>query len=232
MKLQLLAVDVPSGFSDREISAWLRRGFMTIRVETMEEAIVLLQRRSYEVTAINADNIDYKAVLAEMRKTTSSIIVIGTSSFCADEQTEAIRLGANYYMKFRADEDSTVDAILTIVNRYNEYLANTTLHQSVLVQGKLIVSGITRKVFIFETEIRLTAKEFDILQMLMAHPGRVFTHGQIFEKIWGESEAYGSKYNVWTTIHRLRHKLKSHHEVSGYIKTVRDIGYSFDPDSD
>ena len=68
--------------------------------------------------------------------------------------------------------------------------------------------------------------------MLMAHPGRVFTHGQIFEKIWGESEAYGSKDNVWTTIHRLREKLRGYHEVAEYIRTVRDVGYSFDPDSD
>ena len=78
-----------------------------------------------------------------------------------------------------------------------------------------------------EREIRLTPKEFGILEMLMRHPGRVFSSEQIFEAVWGE-KAYDQDNTVMVHIRKLRDKLRDDSRRPRYIRTVWGVGYSFE----
>jgi DNA-binding response OmpR family regulator len=98
-----------------------------------------------------------------------------------------------------------------------------------MAHKNMVLSIISRKLYIVDNEIKLTAKEFDLLQLLMTRPGHVFTYRQVFDYVWGGSEAYGAKEIVWACMHRLRDKLSIDPVVLNYIKTVRDIGYCFEP---
>ena len=230
MSLFMLAVDRSVEVSAKEQTGWMKVGVSTVRVDTMEEAIELLQRRSFIFTAINADNIDYKPLLGEMRNVSPSPIFIITSNFTIEDQTEALRLGANGYTRFNEDVDANVKSALALIKRYNEHYANHTIHRTVLIHGNLVVSTISRKAYIHSQEIKLTTKEFDLLQMLMTHPEQVYTYAQLFEHIWGDAESYGAREIVWACMHRLREKLKADPIIHNYIRTVQDVGYSFDPD--
>ena len=75
--------------------------------------------------------------------------------------------------------------------------------------------------------VRVTATEFKILQLFMAHPGQVFSAEQIYERVW-ESDAYAVENTVMVHISRIREKLELNPKKPEYLKVVWGIGYVFD----
>lgn len=78
--------------------------------------------------------------------------------------------------------------------------------------------------------IKLTAKEFDILALLIRSPQRVFTYEMITELVWNEEYGFYSRKAVSNYVSNLRQKLKISLDVQDYIKNVYGIGYKFDLD--
>lgn len=75
--------------------------------------------------------------------------------------------------------------------------------------------------------VEFSPREFELLQILMREPGRVFSRGELFERIWARSHTYGTKA-VEIFIMRLRKKLDKP-GADSVIETVRGIGYRFAP---
>lgn len=97
---------------------------------------------------------------------------------------------------------------------------------SVLSFGDLEIDSVKRIVTLQGKKIDLTAKEFDVLAYLAAHPGRPFTREQILRSVWGsELDAY--EYAVNSLIMRLRKKIEADVANPIYIQTVRGVGYRF-----
>lgn len=86
-----------------------------------------------------------------------------------------------------------------------------------------------RTVYIGETEILLTAKEFDIFSMLILNPNRVLTYDMIMDCVWHATLDFYSRRAINNHISNLRKKLKVTPETPDYIKSIRDIGYKFNP---
>ena len=85
-----------------------------------------------------------------------------------------------------------------------------------------------RLVYIGEQEIKLTAKEFDILALLITHPKRVFTYELIMELVWNEDYSLYSRKAVNNHVSNLRKKLKTTPGSPDYIKSVVGVGYKFE----
>jgi DNA-binding response OmpR family regulator len=85
-----------------------------------------------------------------------------------------------------------------------------------------------RQVEVAGTPVDLTAREFDLLEFLAKHPGRVFSRDELLDKVW--DWAYASDGGTVTVhIRRLRQKIESDPERPRYIKTVWGVGYKFEP---
>lgn len=86
-----------------------------------------------------------------------------------------------------------------------------------------------RRVYCNHQEIRLTAKEFNLLCLLVTNKGRVLTYDQIYQKVWGE-EAIGNENNaIACHIHNLREKIyEVLPEALFSIRCVREVGYCFE----
>ena len=85
-----------------------------------------------------------------------------------------------------------------------------------------------RLVCISEQVIELTAKEFDILALLITHPKRVFTYELIMELVWNEDYSYYSRKAVNNHVSNLRRKLKTTSDSPDYIKSIIGVGYKFE----
>ena len=89
--------------------------------------------------------------------------------------------------------------------------------------GNLSLNRSTREVFRGKRSIELTAKEFDLLEYLIAHPRQVLTRDQILERVWGY-DFMGDSNIIEVYVRYLRLKLEEQKE-SRLIQTVRGVGY-------
>ena len=81
-----------------------------------------------------------------------------------------------------------------------------------------------------DQKIDLTAKEFDLLALLIRNPGRVFTFEMIMDLVWNEEDSFYSRKVIINHASNLRKKLRISDAVPDYIKSIRGVGYKFDSD--
>ena len=90
--------------------------------------------------------------------------------------------------------------------------------------GDLEISFVGRRVAVAGEEVRLTATEYRILQELALNAGKVLTHGQLLQMVWGE-EYSGETHLLHVFMARLRKKIRDGTRDSRYIVTRAGIGY-------
>lgn len=99
--------------------------------------------------------------------------------------------------------------------------------RSLLRYGLLRIDLKGREVLVQHAAVPLTAKEFDIVELLALHPGQVFSKEQIYDRIWG-LEASGDISTVTEHIKKIRAKLVNVDPVNSYIATVWGVGYKWE----
>jgi len=92
--------------------------------------------------------------------------------------------------------------------------------------GELEVDPRRRRVTLAGEEVHLTAKEFDLLALFAARPGRVFTRGELLEQVWGYGYD-GYEHTVNSHINRLRSKIEHDPANPTWVLTVWGVGYRF-----
>ncbi len=83
-----------------------------------------------------------------------------------------------------------------------------------------------RQVFVDSKEVELTAKEFDVLALLVSHPGRVYSREQIMRHLWN-GEFFGEARAADVHVQHIRKKIEPDTTNPRYIQTVRGVGYKF-----
>lgn len=94
-------------------------------------------------------------------------------------------------------------------------------------EGNLYLCLEQRRVIVYNQEVILTTKEFDILFLLASNPNRVFTYELIMDLVWNEDYTYYSRKAINNHVSNLRKKLKVKPDDPDYIKSVTGIGYKF-----
>ena len=91
----------------------------------------------------------------------------------------------------------------------------------------LSVNLASREVCVDGNPVTLTAKEFDILQILIRNPKRIYSMDQLFELAWKTGALEGDSRTVMVYISNLRKKLESNAGNPKYIISIRGVGYKF-----
>ena len=98
--------------------------------------------------------------------------------------------------------------------------------------SRITIGGIelddkSKEVFLDGEKVNLTRTEYDILKLLMEHPGEVFSPNQIYETVWKDSP-YGIENTVAVHIRHLREKLEYNPAEPRYLKVVWGRGYKME----
>ena len=96
----------------------------------------------------------------------------------------------------------------------------------VIESGDLKLDGESRRLFILGKEINLTAKEFDLLELLVMHPGKVYSRENLLNIVWGY-EYPGDVRTVDVHVRRLREKIEKNPSEPKYVHTKWGVGYYF-----
>ena len=114
-----------------------------------------------------------------------------------------------------------VEAVLRRTGRTGEGSA-------VLRHGDLQIDRAARTVTARAGELRLTAREFDLLLVLASHPRQVFTREQLIALVW-DPDTDTEENTVTVHMRRLRSKIEPDPSRPRYLKTVWGVGYKFEP---
>jgi two-component system, OmpR family, phosphate regulon response regulator PhoB len=101
-------------------------------------------------------------------------------------------------------------------------------HGAPVVCGHLALDAAAREVTVDGDPVELTAREFDLLAFLVAHPRQVFSRAQLLAQVW-RSEGWQGEATVTEHVHRLRAKLGLDPAARPRIRTARGVGYQLDP---
>ena len=82
--------------------------------------------------------------------------------------------------------------------------------------------------FVDGEAVRLTATEYKIVELLMRHPGQVFSAEQIYENVWNEDASYSVENTVMVHIRHIREKIEIEPKNPRYVKVVWGIGYKME----
>ena len=95
------------------------------------------------------------------------------------------------------------------------------------VAGPIRVDVDSRRAYLRDQPLSLTATEFRLLELFLSSPGRVFSREQLLNSIWGEGY-HVSPRNVDVHIRRLRERIEDTPDDPQWIQTVRGFGYRFE----
>ena len=166
---------------------------------------------------------DGLSILSNLRKQGNTVpVILLTARAELEERVEGLNAGADDYLTKPFFVDELVARIHAVARRTGEG------QLSLIELGPVKMNLVTREVDVNSERIELTPREFNLLEVLLRSPGRVFTRAQLLERVWGYD--FDPQTNmVDVNIRRLRKKValpKSTHPHAGpLIETVRGVGY-------
>lgn len=125
-------------------------------------------------------------------------------------------------------DSSAFEDILAFLSRHPNLEKWELRDEPILSFPGLEINLARRKIISNGREILLTAKEYDILCLLVANKNRVLTYDQIYEKVWGDFSSGIERETIGFHIRNLRKKLfDTENEQTYQIESIRDVGYRF-----
>ena len=171
---------------------------------------------------------DGLAVCKELRlKNPQMPIVMLTAKDDVVDKVLGLEMGADDYITKPFSLREVEARIKSVLRRARATAAaGDGLDETPIVRGNLRVDPVRREVTIADRHVDLTPKEFDLLRLFAANPGRVFPRKYLLEKIWDYS--YEGYYRtIDSHINRLRAKIEENPEKPQLVLTVWGIGYKF-----
>lgn len=217
---------------EREIGLLLKKyleveGYYVICAEDGEQGLKLFNETIFDlvITDIMMPIMDGIDLCKNIRKVSNVPLVFLTAKDEEVDKLIGLMQGADDYITKPFSIKEVIARVKAMLRRYLE------LSQGVLPVARLEANGIeinfTDGIVIKNGErLTLRTKEYEILRLLAQQPEKVFSKGQIFEKVWG-SAYLGDDNTVMVHIRRIRNKLEDDPNEPKFIKTVWGLGYKF-----
>lgn len=161
-------------------------------------------------------------VLRRLRKENKQLpVIMLTARDSVVDKVSGLDSGANDYITKPFAIEELLARIRSALRKVplSEEVAPSTL----LTVGSLVMDVERHSVTVGETPVELTKKEFDLLQYLMVHKGRVLSRESLLDQVWG-FDFVGETNSVDVYIRFLRSKIDEHFNLK-FIHTVRGVGY-------
>lgn len=187
------------------------------------EAVLWAEQYDYDLVLLDLmlPGITGEEFIARMRKKRTMPIIVLSAKAGLESRVNVLRLGADDFIPKPFDNDEVLARVEAQLRRYKQFSAPGG--GQVLRCGDLELDREAIRVTAGGKEVALTAREFEILSLLMSHPRKVFTREQLYESAWG-GEYMGDDNTVNVHISNLRSKLSKVSDRE-YIKTVWGIGF-------
>lgn len=196
-----------------------------------EEAINLAKEKEYDVVLLDVmlPKFDGYEVCQAIREFSEMPIIMLTAKGTDMDKILGLEYGADDYITkpFNILEvKARIKAIMRRNSKKNR--KNAQSDSKMIVSGDLKLDVEGRRVFIEEKEINLTAKEFDLLELLVCNPNKVYSREALLTYVWGNKTMdSGDVRTVDVHVRRLREKVEPNPSDPKYVHTKWGVGYYF-----
>lgn len=192
-----------------------------------EEALRMAREKEYDIILLDVmlPKLDGFEVCQQLRETSSVPVVMLTAKGDDMDKILGLEYGADDYITKPFNILEVKARIKAIMRRAGKNATQETKAKVVEV-GELRLDCESRRVFIGTREINLTAKEFDVLELLVFNPNKVYSRENLLNIVWGY-EYPGDVRTVDVHIRRLREKIESNPSEPKYVHTKWGVGYYF-----
>ncbi|NLY77055.1 MAG: response regulator transcription factor [Tissierellia bacterium] len=199
-----------------------QQGYMVYDAYTASEALSLLARERIDFIILDLmlPDMDGMMLCKKIRESRDTPILMLTAKDGDYDKILGFELGADDYMTKPFNVLELIARIKAIARRSESKTSNPALYY-----GDLVINYEERKAYKNNKEIKLTAKEFEVLYLLANNPGKVFTREEIFNHIWEEEPVDVRTIDVH--IRNLREKIESDTKRPKYLMTKWGVGYYF-----
>lgn len=192
-----------------------------------EEALKLAKENAYDIILLDImlPKHDGFEVCQMIREFSDVPIIMLTAKGDDMDKILGLEYGADDYITKPFNILEVKARIKAIMRRVTKQAQGQT-EDKILNKGEMKIDCESRRVFIADREINLTAKEFDLLKLLAMNPNKVYSRENLLNIVWGY-EYPGDARTVDVHIRRLREKVETNPSDPKYVYTKWGVGYYF-----
>ncbi|GAA4828060.1 response regulator transcription factor [Saccharopolyspora rosea] len=202
-------------------------GFEVSEVVDGRSVLDELRRSAVDLVVldIGLPGVDGLDLLHHLRREGDLPVILLTARRGETDRVLGLELGADDYVTKPFSPRELVARVKTVLRRATRGQADRCRFEF----DGLVIDTRTREVLVGGRAVELTVKEFDLLVHLASAPRQVFSRSQLLQAVWRSEPGWQAEATVTEHVHRLRHKVETAPARPQRIRTVRGIGYRFEP---
>ena len=195
------------------------------------EALEVLERETVDLILLDVmmPGLNGLSALMKLRERWKIPVIILSAKTEESDKVSGLMMGADDYISKPFQAAELIARVRAQLRRYHVWGSQAPKEdQDLLVNGTLVLDKKQRIAVVDGRDVRLTAKEYGILLLLMEHPRQVFPAEQIYERVWNEEADYAVENTVMVHIRHIREKIEIDAKNPRYVKVVWGIGYKME----
>lgn len=205
-------------------------GYQVYEAYNGQEAIDIVSRESIHLVLMDImmPKMDGIEAMVKIREKSNVPVILLTAKSEDTDKVLGLTVGADDYITKPFNPVELQARVRSQLRRYMQLgSGNGTVDNGVLKIGGIELDDRAKEVTLDGEKINLTRTEYDILKLLMEHPGEVYSPTEIYEKVWNDNP-FGSENTVAVHIRHLREKVEINPAEPRYLKVVWGRGYKME----
>ena len=193
-----------------------------------EEAVSKIREKVFDIVLLDVmlPKLSGFEVLQQVREFSDVPVIMLTARGDDMDKILGLDYGADDYVTKPFNPLEVKGRIKAIIRRTSRGRREAAPQDNVIEVGDLNMDLDNRRVTLDGREVNLTSKEFELLELLATHAGKVYSRAQLLQMIWGKDNP-GDVRTVDVHIRRLREKIESNASEPRYVQTKWGVGYYF-----
>ena len=206
----------------------LFEGYRVSEAANGMEAIDLCRTEPFDLIIMDVmmPELDGIRATAKLREDSNVPIILLTAKSEDNDKILGLNIGADDYITKPFNPLEVMARVKSQLRRYTS-LGGAEKAPGLLTVGPIAMDDGAKTVTVDGEPAALTPIEYNILKLLMTHPGQVFSTAQIYEQVWNDP-AYGSENTVAVHIRHLREKIEINPAEPRWLKVVWGLGYKME----
>ena len=220
---------------DRDIVATLKiqlekEGFEVFCAYDGQEALDFLGREEIHLILLDImmPRMDGFSAIMKIRENKNIPILVMSAKTEETDKILGLSIGADDYITKPFHYKEVVARIRSQLRRYMKLGGIHTTDLDMVQIGRLCYDFKAHVLCVDGEPVKLTSTETKIVELLVRHPGRIFSAEEIYFNVWNETIAFSGENTVMVHIRRIREKIEINPSEPEYLKVVWGIGYKFE----